>query len=734
MTKITNPARRFAALKIAAGCAILASACARASVWLPTSGEHSWHDAANWSDGVVPNSTSATADFAIALNGDLSVVITNTVTLKGLILGASNGGGKITLHGGTQGELSLLKATIVQTATSKGDEIAVAVKSNINDRFTVVNQSSEPLLISGKITFNSSNKPYFILNEGTLILGGMEANSQTGAEINGGVLICDKPAGIIALPSNTTVNNGILRFNNTDQAKVLTVNGGIVDLNGYSQSLTSLNGSGGVITTLCEGDVTLGLVENSGSNYAGVITDGGEGRSLSVTLKQNVKTFSGMNTYYGTTKLEGGGTVIGSDQALGVGMITISGGHTLRGLDTRTYALMNDMTLNQGNWESTFGSADTGTLKFGRLTYTSGHDARSVLVLSELTFTNVLSTTRFPKGGAGALIVEGDIEMSGSPYVRIAAGMFCVTGNYPSAINTHVFGDTATFGGKGEKQWTLGTANGQFRWSDAGGFSGYGGDLAVTLNNGAALEWSSTPHFVANGPLVFGHARANGTATLVNDITLRSGTNLVNALKGNAAIDGRLAGNITGNSGAHFVKDGNGVLSLAGAANSWPGVTEVRNGTLRIDGGLSGTESVSVLAGAALCGTGTVATAGGVVIDGALCVEPGTCGLTIDGDLHVNGSLAMSVAETTAAVNVSGALSIAPAATLVITRADDGAPWPTSRRVLLRGNPAMPVDGWFAGLPEGTRIELDDGVFWTISYTSGRVSVGPYATSVFFLK
>ena len=56
----------------------------------------------------------------------------------------------------------------------------------------------------------------------------------------------------------------------------MTVNGGVLDLNGYSISVGSLSGNGGFITdnSTGSGTSTLSVAKTSDATYAGVIEDG----------------------------------------------------------------------------------------------------------------------------------------------------------------------------------------------------------------------------------------------------------------------------------------------------------------------------------------------------------------------------------------------------------------------------------------------------------------------------
>ncbi|MCL1888568.1 MAG: hypothetical protein FWF96_06825, partial [Kiritimatiellaeota bacterium] len=367
----------------------------------------------------------------------------------------------------------------------------------------------------------------------------------------------------------------------------------------------------------------------------------------------------GTNTYsagtYNTSTL-----VAGSDQAFGSGTIELRDNSRLRNNGAAPRTLANEILLDGGdNSPRYFGQEGTGELRLGNLHFKSANANGGLTALSTVTFTNVFATHDLGKGGDGAAIVKGDIVTDAGRQIRVTSGMLALTGGFVNSHRLNFRGPTATLGWSGARGFILDTGNdnaeerlswagdGNNPWEQGGGFSGYGGDLDVTLavngnppSWGAPLEWGVSANFVRAGhPLAFGHAEADGMATLVNDITLNTeAANTVNVLRGSAPVDGCFAGNLTSGGGAVFVKDYNGVLSLAGPANAWLGATVVRGGVLRVDGGLSGTSEVLVEAAGALCGTGTLATAS-VVVDGAFLIEPGAgAGLTVNGNVAIQSN------------------------------------------------------------------------------------------------
>jgi len=102
------------------------------------------------------------------------------------------------------------------------------------------------------------------------------------------------------------------------------VNGGTLDLHGFSPTVGALSGSSGSrITTLTSGLVTLTSSSSTSSAYAGGITDGSGQAAL--TVKGGTLTLSGSNNYTGATNVTGG-TLIVSGSLSGATAVTVASG------------------------------------------------------------------------------------------------------------------------------------------------------------------------------------------------------------------------------------------------------------------------------------------------------------------------------------------------------------------------------------------------------------------------
>ncbi|MCL1910034.1 MAG: hypothetical protein FWG05_03760 [Kiritimatiellaeota bacterium] len=744
----------------------LACAGAQASTWTNlTSGTYRWDNAANWDAGV-PSGNGSVADFNVPLEGDITVELpASDLRLGKLILGASNGGGKVTLTGGGQIVLNnnSENVLIVHHGSGLGDEIAVPLYFDRDT--TVSNLSSSALLINAKIGC-INRETCFTLECGTLVLRGAAKNDEFKMVVNDGLLICDKPYNTVTL-YNVELNGGVIRMNNTNLLETssnyyfFNINGGIFDMNGHSQFMRQLGGDGGVITSLAPGGGTVALEfqAHAPASYGGIIADGPT-QVVRMTGYQNVLTLSGENTFSGGVNFSGKDFRFGHPQALGTEreILLSNAGNTLRSKDENDIRTEYDVNMKN---TTAYGAIGGGGIYFKRLYYNGGSETYGIVTHSKTTFESMGVVPNVAKGGAHALVITGDIDNihpnKDARWINIQEGMIALEGELVSHLRfvlgpqrqadyniSYRVAHSSTLGMSGVKNFTLGNQPGQIAYAMyGGGFSGYGGDLDVTFNGGAALVWGGVPHYTgtpffigstapdyANVPgvlpaLIFGHEIADGTATLHNDIVLSTITNsVINVFRGTAPIDGRFAGNLTCESPAILSKRHNGVLSLAGANNAWPGMTEVIGGVLRVDGGLANDE-VFVDEDGALGGFGTI-TAADVIVDGALLAESGTGkGLTINGDVELNGALRVLFGDDNAGIRttvVNGTVDIGLEARLEIVEPEGGFTPDLRRWKIIRGGV---VNGCFDGLPEDGVIELADGTVWTVNYINGDISIGP---------
>ena len=176
----------------------------------------------------------------------------------------------------------------------------------------------------------------------------------------------------------------------------------------------------------------------------------------------------------------------------------------------------------------------------------------------------------------------------------------------------------------------------------AGGFAARGGILTVNIGGAEAPIYLTQGGHQFGGNFVFGSPTADSKVILLNPIVLNAGTSsprlfTVYAGAGGDSVElrGRLSDGKTNNG---FAKQGNGLLILS-ATNTYTGPTEVRGGTLLVNGSLSTSSAVLVRQGATLGGTGTIGGPVSFIHPSASLLLTYGSPLTISGPIKVSDSV-----------------------------------------------------------------------------------------------
>jgi autotransporter-associated beta strand protein len=422
----------------------------------------------------------------------------------------------------------------------------------------------------------------------------------TGGLLKGGfgTLYLD---GAMTYAGASTIDLGVVVLGGHDRFPVTTTlfvgdfPGTALDMHGFNQTLTELNGSG-PITNSGGGNSLLTVSQGA---FSGTISDG-------TGLVSVLKTGSG-------TLVLGGNSSFSST-------MTVAGG-----------------TLQIG------GNGTTGMVVANIVN-------TSALVLSRTDlaiYTGVISGAgTVTATGNGSFALSGANQYTGATIISLGALRAIDGVGLPTGSNLQLNG--GTFESSGTFDRTFGTGADQVQWTGSGGFSAAGGNLTVLLGGDAGpITWGA-PGFVGPvGNLLFGSTQADSRTIVVNAINLSAAIRTIGvADNGALTTDVAELSGVVSNGG--LIKTGAGTLVLS-AVNTYAAGTTIAGGILRaVEGtGLPTTGNLTITGGV-LESSGTFTRALGT---GAGQVRfTGTGGFSaFGGDLTVNlGGAGATVTRGTA--------------------------------------------------------------------------------------
>lgn len=148
---------------------------------------------------------------------------------------------------------------------------------------------------------------------GTFTTSGTSHNNLCGWVINSGTVVFANTAGF-GSDRGTVINGGVLRLSGSNpnlinDTEAFTLNGGTFDLNGKSEAVNSINGTGGTITNGASAPATLyvggGVFGTAAGSFAGAIQDGTGPLSL-MKEGSGTQTLTGSCAYTGDTSITKG--------------------------------------------------------------------------------------------------------------------------------------------------------------------------------------------------------------------------------------------------------------------------------------------------------------------------------------------------------------------------------------------------------------------------------------------
>jgi len=595
-----------------------------------TAGQHNKLNGSIASQGAVSiYSLNMPSNYGItALTGNLT--FTNSATEGGII---KSGGGAaqigtagdaVDIVGQTGGELVFNTAAAADNLTLNVGIAASTTALNKTGAGTLTLTANRDYLYTGTTTVNA----------GTLVLNALNTDGfkSTAVTINNG--------GTAKLGAADKVVNTALFTVNT---------GGTLDLNGSSDSIGALAGSGSV--TNGAGSPTLTLKSGT-QTFSGVIS----GTGLTLKVDGAVQTLSGANTYGGGTVINAGTVTISADNNLGAA----GGGITFNGSPTVNF------------FGGTIGSGRTITLNSG----------------ANPTFDNLGGVIiAGPVVGSGGF--TGYKSSQGNPALTLSSTANTFTGPMnlrdkgASGTGSYTFNSLADVSGAGNIKFSYSANGADFIWGS--------GAIAPLVLNYRQLDLAGT-----KGPVIKNNNTASSHA---NTITVN--TDLLVSATGAKTLT--LGGSNTGaNTFAGKIVNGTGsVISLTKAdagkwilsgANTYSGATTVSAGILSLGNSLalqnSALDTTNSVAGTGTAGLRTTATtltlggltgnknfastggvfsttSGGYSGVTALTLNPGTGASPSYSAIIANGAVGMTLAKTGAGTQtLSGANSYTGATTI----------------------------------------------------------------------
>ena len=687
-------------------------------------------------------------------------------------------GGSVSLGTGTlftSGMLSMTDGSIAGTGTGSivlggdisatstaGGGATIACKLSLNgDRtFTANPGSAQPeLTITGIISDGSIASGLKKSGAGTLNLLGTASNTYTGTTtVDNGILAINTSLGVI-IPGSLVIGNAIdpagsaivreLNANDiVSTAQVIIDVSGVLDINGYSDSIGPLTGNGSVaLGTSNAGNLMLGNI-NGSFVFAGSI--GGTGNVHMIGPK--IVTFTGKPVFNGTLFVDTGEIALDVTPGSAPNTIVVGTGNgaansaslVLAGTNaippTASVQINSDGTFNLNALSDTIGAL---TVAGGSVNINTG----TLTLKSTLTMTcgSISATT-------GSLALGGDVTATSSATAGASiASNVTLNGNRTITVNSGAVQPELTI----NAVVSDGSAASGFLKNGSGALNflsptGNTYTGTTTVDKGL-VTMNATNNAIVPGPLVIGNAADSANSAIVREqnnddiastssvtinasgaLDLSNHSDFIGALSGSGSItlgngtltagSGNLSskydGLISGTNG-NISKQGTGTLTLTNN-NAYTGSTSVAGGTLIVNGSQPAS-AVTVTNGATLGGTGAV----GAATVTASNLSPGVAGagtlstgtLNVDAASTLLFDLNSAIAGGFDSLNVSGTVSLGSCALKLSIGSQFGAAIGTKLLLIANdGNDA--ISGTFAGLPEGAIVTAGNDMF-TISYLGG---------------
>ena len=607
-------------------------------VWSGTS-DANWTTAGSWIPTAVPSHGDAVS-FEAASTANLDTVLNQDFNLSGISL--SNPAGPVSIGGTHQltlgsGGVDLANATQDLTITAPLTLAAAQSWSVASGRTLNVNGP-----VSGAFALN-------IAGAGTVSLG---------AAID--------PLTSITVAAGSTLKKGASGVLASGATAVAPTVSGTLDLNGTTQSVNTIAGSG-IIDNTAAGTAQITVGHNDAPvTLNTLLQDSGGDLSLAKTGAGTL-TLPSANSFAGGLANNGTGNIVPrNDSAFGAGPVVMNGGTIYPTLTSYTFP--NALTLNSAN------------LRIG------GSGGKTITWSGPVTITG--NSFIQCDGGTGGITLSGGVNIDGGTLHSAPNGTSNIISAPISGTGTVM---AASF------------SNGTLHLNAANPFSGtYRSALGtLRINNPNALQNGTLDMNAADsGSVNLNNLDAViGALTGSRNLSLGSGTVSI----GNNHADTTYSG-VLGGTGS-LVKTGNGTLTLSGT-HTYSGTTGISSGTLAL-GASNVLPATALTIGNAVLDAGTFSDVlGALGITGAATIRFGS-GATLafaasnalpwTGSLNLTGSF-ISGQSLRFGTNAAG---LTPAQLALITVNGGTGPFTLNSTGYLIQTPADPYDLWKSQITNG---------------------------------